>query len=115
MLFWPPNLVYSSLRISIINNVNPISFNSEHKNMLSNLYAVVTEQYLAIPEKYSELITSLRTAYTAELDLDKKQTSYDDLLDILRSSKRSMRDNLFTFELGFGGVITSLLDTKIYA
>jgi terminase large subunit-like protein len=64
--------------------IRPISFNSEHKNMLSNLHAVVTKGYLAIPEKYSELLTSLRTAYATELDLDKKQTSYDDLLDALR-------------------------------
>ena len=54
------------------------------ENMLSNLHAVVTKRYLAIPEKYSELLTSLRTAYATELDLDKKQTSYDDLLDSLR-------------------------------
>ena len=64
--------------------IRPISFNSEHKNMLSNLHAVVTKGYLAIPEKYDKLITSLRTAYAAELDLDKKQTSYDDLVDALR-------------------------------
>jgi hypothetical protein len=37
-----------------------------------------------IPEKYDKLITSLRTAYATELDLYKKQTSYDDLLDGLR-------------------------------
>jgi hypothetical protein len=66
--------------------IRPISFNSEHKNMLSNLHAIITKGYLAIPEKYSELITSLRTAYAIELDLDKKQTSYDDLLDALRLS-----------------------------
>ena len=40
----------------------------------------------SIPKKYNELITSLRTAYATELDLDKKQTSYDDLLDALRLS-----------------------------
>jgi hypothetical protein len=52
--------------------------------MLNNLHTVVTKGYLAIPEKYDKLITSLRTAYATELDLDKKQTSYDDLLDALR-------------------------------
>jgi len=66
--------------------IRPISFNSEHKNMLANLHAVVTKGYLAIPEKYDKLITSLRTAYATELDLDKKATSYDDLLDALRLS-----------------------------
>jgi hypothetical protein len=64
--------------------IRPISFNSEHRNMLSNLHAVVSKGYLAIPEKYNQLITSLRTAYATELDLDKKATSYDDLLDALR-------------------------------
>jgi hypothetical protein len=54
--------------------------------MLSNLHVVVTKQYLAIPEKYDKLITSLRTAYANELSLDKEQTSYDDLLDALRLS-----------------------------
>jgi hypothetical protein len=64
--------------------IRPISFNSEHKNMFSNLHAVATKGLLAIPEKYTELLTSLRTAWATELDLDKKQTSYDDLLDALR-------------------------------
>jgi hypothetical protein len=66
--------------------IRPISFNSEHKNMLANLHAVVTKQYLAIPEKYSELLTSLRTAWAEELNLKKDVTSYDDLLDALRLS-----------------------------
>jgi Terminase RNaseH-like domain len=66
--------------------IRPISFNSEHKQMLANLHAVVTKGYLAIPEKYDKLIISLRTAYATELDLDKKQTSYDDLLDALKLS-----------------------------
>jgi hypothetical protein len=56
---------------------------------LANLHAVVTKQYLAIPEKYNQLITSLRTAWATELDLDKKQTSYDDLLDALRLSLKA--------------------------
>ena len=69
--------------------IRPISFNSEHKNMLSNLHAVVTKGLLAIPEKHSELLTSLRTAYATELDLDKKQTSYNDILDALRLSLKA--------------------------
>jgi hypothetical protein len=39
---------------------------------------------LAIDKKYDKLLTSLRTAWATELDLDKKQTSYDDLLEALR-------------------------------
>ena len=54
--------------------------------MLSNLHVVVSKGYVAIPEKYGKLITSLRTAWALELSLDKEQTSYDDLLDALRLS-----------------------------
>ena len=52
--------------------------------MLSNLHAIITKEYLAIPERYNELIISMRTAFAQELSLDKKQTSYDDSLDALR-------------------------------
>jgi hypothetical protein len=45
---------------------------------------MASKGYLAIPEKYDKLITSLRTAYANELSLDKEQTSYSDLLDALR-------------------------------
>jgi hypothetical protein len=69
--------------------IRPISFNSEHKNMLSNLHAVVTKQWLAIPPKYDKLITSMRTAYAEELNLKKEQTSYDHLLDALRLSLKA--------------------------
>jgi hypothetical protein len=52
---------------------------------LPSLYPIhINKGYLAIPEKYDKLITSLRTAYVKELGLDKEQTSYDDLLDGLR-------------------------------
>jgi hypothetical protein len=54
--------------------------------MLSHLHEMVEQKYLAIPEKYVKLITSLRTAYAREYSLDKEQTSYDDLLDALRLS-----------------------------
>jgi hypothetical protein len=71
--------------------IRPVSFNTEHKNMLSNLHAVVTKEYLAIPEKYEKLITSLRTAYAKELDLDKNQTSYNDSIDALRLSLKGYK------------------------
>lgn len=64
----------------------PVNFNIEHKNMLSNLHAVVSKRYLAIDPKHDKLLTSLRTAYAKELSLDKEQTSYNDLLDALRLS-----------------------------
>jgi hypothetical protein len=64
--------------------IRPVNFSTEHKNMLSNLHAVISKNYLAIDKRYDKLITSLRTAYANELSLDKQQTSYSDLLDGLR-------------------------------
>ena len=46
----------------------------------------ISRQYLAIEQKHDKLLTSLRTAYTEELNLKKEQTSYDDMLDALRLS-----------------------------
>ena len=51
--------------------IRPVNFSTEHKNMLSNLHAVVSKAYLAINPKYDKLITSLRTAYAEELHLKK--------------------------------------------
>jgi hypothetical protein len=78
-LSWPQQTTFGN---SI--KIRPVSFNSEHRNMLSNLHNVVTKGYLAIEEKHDKLITSLRTAYAEELNLKKDQTSYNDLLDALR-------------------------------
>jgi hypothetical protein len=64
--------------------IRPVNFDTEHKNMLSNLHAIVSKGYLAVDPKYDKLITSVRTAYAKDLTLDKEQTSYDDLLDELR-------------------------------
>jgi hypothetical protein len=74
--------------------IRPISFNSEHRNMLSNLHAIVSKDYLAIEgKKHSKLITSLRTAWAEELNLKKEQTSYNDLLDALRLSLKGYQIN----------------------
>jgi len=67
-----------------IMKIIPVNFNTEHKNMLSNLHAVVSKGYLAIDPKHDKLLTSMRTAWATELTLDKNQTSYSDLLDSLR-------------------------------
>lgn len=68
-----------------------INFNTQHKDMLSNLHAVVSKGYLAIDPKYDKLLTSLRTAYATELTLDKTQTSYNDLIDALRLSLKGYK------------------------
>jgi len=64
--------------------IRPVNFNTEHKNMLSNLHAVISKGYLAIDPKYDKLLTSMRTAYAEELNLKKDVTSYDDLIDAVR-------------------------------
>jgi hypothetical protein len=64
--------------------IRPVNFSTEHRNMLSNLHAIISKGYLAIEEKHDKLLTSLRTAYAEELNLKKEQTSYSDLLDGLR-------------------------------
>jgi hypothetical protein len=67
--------------------IRPVNFSTEHRNMLSNLHAIITKGYLAIEEgkhDNDKLLTSLRTAYAEELNLKKDQTSYSDLLDGLR-------------------------------
>jgi len=69
-----------------IMKICPVNFTTEHKQMLSHLHVMVNKNYLAIPEKYDKLITSLRTAYATEYSLDKEQTSYSDSLDALRLS-----------------------------
>jgi hypothetical protein len=42
--------------------IRPVNFSTEHKNMLSNLHALVSKGFLAIDPKNDKLITSLRTA-----------------------------------------------------
>jgi hypothetical protein len=64
--------------------IRPVNFSTEHRNMLSNLHAIISKGYLAIEKKHDKLLISLRTAYAEELNLKKEQTSYDDLLDALR-------------------------------
>jgi hypothetical protein len=64
----------------------PVNFSTEHKSMLSHLYLMINEDYLAIPERFDKLIISLRTAQAKEYSLDKDNTSYNDLLDALRLS-----------------------------
>jgi len=82
---WDEPLTWESKQTFSDNiKIRPVNFSTDHKDMLSNLHAMITKQYLAIEEKHDKLITSLRTAYAEELNLKKDQTSYDDLLDALR-------------------------------
>jgi hypothetical protein len=70
--------------------VVPLSFNTTHKDLLSHMQSIVSNGYLAIPEKGNEeLLTALRTAYARELSLDKNVSVYDDLTDALRLALRA--------------------------
>ena len=73
--------------------IRPVNFSTEHRNMLSNLHAIISKGYLAIEEKHDKLLTSLGTAYAEELNLKKEQTSYDDLLDGFRLSLKGYNIN----------------------
>lgn len=82
---WQESLYWESTDFGKNSNIkiSPVNFSTEDKNMLSNLQAVISKGYLAIPEKYEQLIISLRTAWVEELSLKKEQTSYDELFDAL--------------------------------
>lgn len=64
--------------------IRPVNFSTEHKNMLSNLHAVISKNYLSIDKSHEKLLTSLRTATAENLSLIKDKMSYSDLLDALR-------------------------------
>src|ERR1051326_3524685 len=61
--------------------VIPVSFNTEHKEMLGHCKMMLEKSYIAINPIFDKLITSLRTAIAEENSLDKEATSYDDILD----------------------------------
>ena len=64
--------------------VLPISFGTEHKQMLAHISMIISKEYLCIPKEFDKLIISLRTAWANEYSLDKEQTSYSDSIDALR-------------------------------
>jgi hypothetical protein len=71
----------------------PVAFSSEHKQMLSHMYLMITEDNLAIDPKMEKLIISLRTAQVNEYSLNKDLTSYNDLLDGLRLALKGFKIN----------------------
>jgi hypothetical protein len=61
----------------------PVNFNSEHKAMLGHCKMILENDggRIAInPDKFDKLITALRTAIDNDGTLDKKYTSYNDIL-----------------------------------
>jgi hypothetical protein len=63
--------------------------------MLNHLFLMVTKNYLAIEDipKFSKLLTSMRTCYANEWDLDKRRTLFSDLLDGIRLSLKCFELN----------------------
>jgi hypothetical protein len=70
------------------NRIIPVNFVKEHKQLLQNLYSLVSNQYLCIPESMEKVIISLKSAIATEYSLDKAQSSYNDTLDSLRLACR---------------------------
>ena len=65
--------------------VIPVSFNKEYKNMLAHCKLMLEKDYVEINPKFDKLVTALRTAVeNGEGNLDKEQTSYDDIFDAYR-------------------------------
>jgi hypothetical protein len=70
--------------------VIPINFGTQHKDLLSHMQSIISNQYLAIPEEGNQqLLTALRTAFAKELSLDKNVSVYNDLTDAIRLALRA--------------------------
>ena len=67
-------------------DVLPVSFNTEHKEMLSHTKLMLDRGRVAIHPKYNKLLVALSTAVATDGVLDKQITAHDDLLDALRLS-----------------------------
>jgi len=70
------------------NRILPINFVQEHKFLLQNLYNLISDNYVCIPQSMEKVIISLKSAVANEYSLDKSQSSYNDTLDALRLSMR---------------------------
>ena len=73
----------------------PVNFSTEAKNMLihtKELLEYEARPLIGINNKFSKLVTALRTAVSDDMGrLDKESTSYDDVLDAFRLSLRQFR------------------------
>ena len=75
------------------NKVIPVAFSTSHKQMISHLAQLFNDEYMAVPEKFDKLITSLKSAVVNEYTLDKEATSYDDIFDATRLSLKAYNIN----------------------
>jgi hypothetical protein len=71
-------------------SIIPVNFRVHHKNMLSKLHLLLANGKIALPisanddESFDKIVTSIRTAWAKEWDLNKNETVHDDHLDALR-------------------------------
>jgi hypothetical protein len=70
------------------NRILPTNFVQEHKFLLQNLYNLISDHYVCIPQSMEKVIISLKSAVGKEYSLDKSQSFYNDTLDALRLSMR---------------------------
>jgi hypothetical protein len=73
------------------NKIIPINFLTEHRKLLEHTHYLVSKGMVAIPKSYSNLITSLRTAWAQEWNLNKDESVANDHLDALRLSLREIK------------------------
>jgi Terminase RNaseH-like domain len=64
--------------------VEPVPFQTTHKQMLYHVKFLLERKYININKRFDKLITSLRTAIATDGILDKQQTSFNDILDSFR-------------------------------
>lgn len=64
--------------------VCPIPFNTQAKNMMFHMKALVDSGLLVINEKQTNVIDAMKSAYVVNEKLDKERTAHDDLFDALR-------------------------------
>ncbi|WP_337863826.1 hypothetical protein [Nitrososphaera sp.] len=68
--------------------VKPITFGTEHREMLGNTALLVEKGWVAIHPNFAKLITALRTAVAEDYSLDKEATLHNDVLDAFRLALR---------------------------
>jgi len=69
----------------------PINFTTEHKKLLEHCHYLIAKGRVAIPKQYTNLITSLRTAWAEEWNLNKDESVNNDALDSLRLALREIK------------------------
>jgi len=62
-------------------DILPVSFSTEHKEMLAHAKVVLNREVLAVASVFSKLIVALGTANAKDGDLNKQVTRHDDLMD----------------------------------